>query len=49
MGEEKMLKNAIGHGAQLIIGLQKLQEEYTQIGDVPGKGLMIRTEFMVGE
>jgi|GEM_PF-991036 len=49
MREEKMLKNANERGAQLIIGLRKLQEEYTQIGDVRGKGLMIGTEFMVGD
>ena len=29
-------------------GLRKLQEEYPQIGDVRGKGLMVGTEF-VGE
>jgi 4-aminobutyrate aminotransferase len=28
-------------------GLRKLQEEYPQIGDVRGKGLMIGTEFVV--
>ena len=28
-------------------GLRKLQEEYSQIGDVRGKGLMIGTEFVV--
>ena len=28
-------------------GLRKLQEEYPQIGDVRGKGLMIGTEFIV--
>ena len=28
-------------------GLRKLQEEYSQIGDVRGKGLMIGTEFMM--
>jgi len=28
-------------------GLRKLQEEYSQIGDVRGKGLMIGTEFIV--
>ena len=27
-------------------GLRKLQEEYPQIGDVRGKGLMIGTEFV---
>ena len=29
-------------------GLRKLQEEYAEIGDVRGKGLMIGTEFIVG-
>ncbi len=28
-------------------GLRKLQEEYSQIGDVRGRGLMIGTEFVV--
>jgi 4-aminobutyrate aminotransferase-like enzyme len=28
-------------------GLRKFQEEYPQIGDVRGKGLMIGTEFIV--
>ena len=45
--EEKMLENATERGIQLMTGLRKLQEEYSQIGDVRGKGLMIGTEFMV--
>ncbi len=49
MKEEKMLENANERGLQLMIGLRKLQEEYPQIGDVRGKGLMIGTEFMVGD
>ncbi len=48
MKEEKMLENANERGLQLMTGLRKLQEEYPQIGDVRGKGLMIGTEFMVG-
>ena len=28
-------------------GLRKLQEDYPQIGDVRGKGLMVGTEFIV--
>jgi 4-aminobutyrate aminotransferase len=28
-------------------GLRKLQEEYPQIGDVRGKGLMVGAEFVV--
>ncbi|HUG34488.1 MAG TPA: aminotransferase class III-fold pyridoxal phosphate-dependent enzyme [Anaerolineales bacterium] len=43
--EEKMLENATEKGIQLMTGLRKLQEEYPQIGDVRGKGLMIGTEF----
>jgi 4-aminobutyrate aminotransferase len=45
--EEKMLENAEERGIQLMTGLHKLQEEYPQIGDVRGKGLMIGTEFIV--
>lgn len=44
---EKMLENATERGIQLMTGLRKLQEEYPQIGDVRGKGLMIGTEFVV--
>ncbi len=47
MKEEKMLENATERGIQLMTGLRKLQEEYPQIGDVRGKGLMIGTEFVV--
>jgi len=46
--EEKMLENAHDRGEQLIAGLRKLQEEYPQIGDVRGLGLMIGTEFVEG-
>jgi 4-aminobutyrate aminotransferase len=49
MKEEKMLENANERGLQLMTGLRKLQEEYPQIGDVRGKGLMIGAEFMVGD
>jgi 4-aminobutyrate aminotransferase len=45
MHDEKMLENATDKGIQLMTGLRKLQEEYSQIGDVRGKGLMIGTEF----
>jgi 4-aminobutyrate aminotransferase len=45
--DEKMLENAIERGTQLVTGLRKLQEEYPQLGDVRGKGLMIGTEFIV--
>lgn len=47
MREENMLENASERGVQLMTGLRKLQEEYSQIGDVRGKGLMIGTEFML--
>jgi 4-aminobutyrate aminotransferase len=46
MRDEKMLENATERGIQLVTGLRKLQEEYPQIGDVRGKGLMIGTEFV---
>lgn len=49
MRDEKMLENATERGTQLVTGLRKFQEEYSQIGDVRGKGLMIGTEFMVDE
>ncbi|MCC6500337.1 MAG: aminotransferase class III-fold pyridoxal phosphate-dependent enzyme [Anaerolineales bacterium] len=45
MRDEKMLENAAEKGVQLMTGLRKLQEEYSQIGDVRGKGLMVATEF----
>src|SRR5688572_30100841 len=47
MREEKMIENAADKGIQLMTGLRKLQEEYPQIGDVRGKGLMVGTEFIV--
>jgi len=47
MRDEKMLENATERGIQLVTGLRKLQEEYPQIGDVRGQGLMIGTEFIV--
>ena len=46
MREEKMMENAYERGIQLMTGLRKLQEEYPQIGDVRGLGLMIGTEFV---
>jgi 4-aminobutyrate aminotransferase len=45
--DEKMLENTTERGIQLMTGLRKMQEEYGQIGDVRGKGLMIGTEFIV--
>ncbi|MFN3741473.1 MAG: aspartate aminotransferase family protein [Anaerolineales bacterium] len=47
MREEKMLENAQARGAELMSGLRRLQEEYPQIGDVRGLGLMIGTEFVL--
>ena len=47
MREEKMLENSTQRGLQLQTGLRKLQEEYAQIGDVRGLGLMIGSEFEV--
>jgi len=47
MRDENMLENATERGIQLMTGLGKLQEEYPQIGDIRGKGLMIGTEFVV--
>ena len=45
--EDKMLENANERGIQLMTGLRKFQEEYPQIGDVRGLGLMIGAEFSV--
>jgi 4-aminobutyrate aminotransferase len=47
MRDEKMLENATERGIQLMMGLRKYQEEYPQIGDVRGLGLMVGTEFIV--
>lgn len=47
MRDENMLENATEKGIQLMTGLRKLQEEYSQIGDVRGRGLMVGTEFTV--
>ena len=46
MREDNMLENATERGIQLITGLRKFQEEYSKIGDVRGKGLMIGAEFV---
>ena len=45
--DDRMLENATERGIQLMTGLRKFQEEYPQIGDVRGLGLMIGTEFIV--
>jgi 4-aminobutyrate aminotransferase len=49
MRDEKMLENARERGIQLMTGLCKLQEDFPQIGEVRGKGLMIGTEFIVDD
>jgi 4-aminobutyrate aminotransferase len=45
MREEKLIENAERMGRLLLAGLRRLQEEYPEIGDVRGLGLMIATEF----
>ncbi len=45
MREDKMLANAQARGVQLMTGLRHLQEEYPQISDVRGLGLMVAAEF----
>jgi 4-aminobutyrate aminotransferase len=47
MRDEKMLENAAEKGIQLMMGLRKFQEEYPEIGDVRGRGLMVGTEFII--
>lgn len=47
--EEGMLENAVERGAELFAGLRHIQEEYPQIGDVRGLGLMIGAEFRTPE
>ena len=41
-----MIENAAERGVQLMTGLRKFQEEFPQIGDVRGLGLMVGTEFV---
>jgi 4-aminobutyrate aminotransferase len=45
MREEKMIENAEAQGVTLRAGLRRLQEDYPEIGDVRGLGLMVGTEF----
>jgi 4-aminobutyrate aminotransferase len=45
MKEEKMIENACDRGLQLMTGLNHLREQYPQIVDVRGLGLMVGTEF----
>ena len=47
--DEQLLDNAQQRGAQLVSGLRHLQEEYSQIGDVRGLGLMIAAEFRTAD
>ena len=47
MRDENMIANSSARGVQLVTGLRKLQEEYSQIGDVRGLGLMMGSEFVV--
>lgn len=43
--DEGLPANATRMGSVLMTGLRKLQEDYPEIGDVRGLGLMIATEF----
>jgi 4-aminobutyrate aminotransferase len=45
MREEGLVENARVRGEQLMQGLRALADEYTQIGDVRGMGLMVGVEF----
>ena len=43
--EENLVENAQQMGERLQVGLHHLQEEYSSIGDIRGRGLMIGAEF----
>lgn len=43
--EEQLVENAAERGEQLMAGLRKLQDEFSAIGEVRGKGLMVGVEF----
>ncbi|MBP7694250.1 MAG: aminotransferase class III-fold pyridoxal phosphate-dependent enzyme [Anaerolineales bacterium] len=43
--EEKLIENSERMGTVLMAGLRRLQEDYPEIGDVRGLGLMVATEF----
>jgi 4-aminobutyrate aminotransferase len=45
MRDEGLLENVQARGEQLMVGLRHLQEQYPQIGDVRGLGLMVGVEF----
>jgi 4-aminobutyrate aminotransferase len=49
MEEEGCLANATAMGARLTAGLRQLQQEYPQIGDVRGIGLMLGAEMIEPE
>ncbi len=43
--DEQLLDNVKARGEQLLSGLRQLQHDFSVIGDVRGKGLMVATEF----
>ncbi len=43
--DEGLIENAAAMGTMLLAGLRQLQEEYPEIGEVRGRGLMLATEF----
>jgi 4-aminobutyrate aminotransferase len=43
--DEGLIENAAAIGPTLLAGLRQLQEEYPEIGEVRGRGLMLATEF----
>jgi len=43
--DEGLIENAAAIGPMLLAGLRQLQEEYPEIGEVRGRGLMLATEF----
>jgi len=45
MRDEELVENSAAMGRVLMSGLRRLQEEYPEIGDVRGLGLMVGTEF----
>ncbi|HJO34210.1 MAG TPA: aspartate aminotransferase family protein [Anaerolineales bacterium] len=47
--EEHLVENAAKMGEHLQVGLRKLQEEHSVIGDVRGRGLMVGVEFTAPE
>jgi 4-aminobutyrate aminotransferase len=47
--DEKLIENAQARGTQLMTGLSHLREDFPQISDVRGLGLMVATEFRSGD